>query len=72
MSAEVVHAVLGVVNWFDHLRGYGFIKVKNREHDVFVHVSDLPLGTYLQAGQQVEFLLKKDEKGAHAESVRVL
>ena len=32
---------IGVIKWYNHNKGYGFIKPNNSDKDVFFHVSEL-------------------------------
>ena len=65
----------GVVKWFDHGKGYGFItnNVKEGEtaKDFFVYFKDINMQGYkdLAPGQQVEFDTKDTAKGTAAINV---
>jgi len=61
----------GEVKWFDNEEGYGFIAVKDRDDDVFVHHSDIHVDGYatLSEGQRVSFQLTYTEKGSKAVNV---
>jgi len=60
----------GTVKWFNDSKGYGFIS-QNSGDDVFVHFSKIIGEGYrtLQEGQEVEFELKKTDRGLQAEQV---
>jgi len=59
----------GTVKWFSDQRGYGFITADGQE--VFVHFSAIEGNGFrtLHEGEQVEFELKKSERGAEAARV---
>lgn len=59
----------GVVVKFDAERGFGFIRVRNREEDLFVHVSNVRGGEPLHVGQKVRFSISQTEKGPAAVDV---
>jgi cold shock protein len=62
----------GVVKWFNHSKGYGFITL-HEGPEVFVHKAGLAAGGSLpRAGQLVEFALRTGARGAQAEEVVVL
>ncbi len=58
----------GRIIWYDHQRGYGFIRT--RSEDVYVHASDITDLFFLNAGDYVEFELWDGPRGAYARSVR--
>jgi CspA family cold shock protein len=62
----------GLVKWFNHSKGYGFITpVEGAE--LFVHKSGLAPGQSLpRAGQLVEYTIRSGARGLQAEEVRVL
>jgi len=59
----------GTVKWFSDQRGYGFITADGQE--VFVHFSAIEGNGFrtLHEGEQVEFELKKSDRGAEAARV---
>ena len=63
----------GTVKWFNASKGYGFIQRQSGE-DVFVHFSAIQMDGYktLNAGQAVEFEVRKGPKGLQAENVTSL
>jgi CspA family cold shock protein len=62
----------GVVKWFNHSKGYGFITPAEGP-EVFVHKAGLAAGQALpRAGQLVEFTPRSGARGTQAEEVVVL
>ena len=63
----------GTVKWFDTKKGFGFIQQENGP-DVFVHYSNIKGEGFktLTEGQNVEFDLIEDTKGAKAQNVVAL
>jgi CspA family cold shock protein len=62
---------LGVVKWFNNVRGYGFITQGENSDDIFVHYRNIRGEGYrsLAEGQKVEFDLNQGDKGLLAEDV---
>jgi CspA family cold shock protein len=60
----------GKVKWFNESKGFGFIEQESGE-DVFVHYSAIQGDGFktLAEGQDVEFELTQDAKGAKAINV---
>ena len=60
----------GTVKWFNDKKGFGFIQQESGP-DVFVHYSAIKGEGFksLQEGQQVEFDVTTDDKGAKAHNV---
>ena len=60
----------GTVKWFSDNKGYGFISAEG-EQDVFVHHSEIEGNGFrtLHEGEQVEFDIKRSERGAEAAHV---
>lgn len=61
---------VGQIDWFDDVKGFGFIKRTSRE-DVFVHTSNAPAGV-LKAGAWVVFERAVSKKGPFASKVQGL
>ena len=62
---------IGVVKWFNNVKGFGFIEPKNGDGDIFVHYSEIQSDGYktLSRGQSVSFEIKDGPKGAQALNV---
>ena len=60
----------GTVKWFNDHKGYGFITVEGQK-EVYVHFSAIEGNGFrtLREGEQVEFELKRSERGAEAAHV---
>ncbi len=60
----------GTVKWFNDRKGYGFISAEDQQ-DVFVHFSAIEGNGFrtLHEGEQVEFDIRKSERGAEAAHV---
>jgi CspA family cold shock protein len=63
--------VLGTVQWFSRVKGYGFIRPDGDEEDVFIHYSLIRGEGYrnLSRGQRVEFTMEDTPKGPQAVDV---
>ncbi|MGC1123350.1 MAG: cold shock domain-containing protein [Candidatus Methanofastidiosia archaeon] len=61
----------GTVQWFNARKGYGFIQDENG-NDIFVHQSAVPMGVFLNEGDQVEFEQEESDRGPRAVNVRKL
>jgi len=61
----------GKIKWFNARKGFGFIEGED-EKDVFVHNTNIPEGTHLDEGDEVEFEVEKDEKGPKAVNLKKL
>ena len=68
MSEE---ALRGVIKFFNHNKGYGFITIPDQEEGIFVHVTDVLEGNeYLEEGEEVEFEIGEGPKGPQAVKVK--
>jgi len=63
----------GTVNWFNAVKGFGFIG-REEGDDVFVHFTAINMDGYrkLEEGQRVEFSIEEGPKGPQAANVEVL
>lgn len=59
----------GFIIYFNEEKGYGFIRTDEYEENVFVHISELQNTNDLTQGQEVEFQVKRTEKGLNAINV---
>jgi len=61
---------IGKVKWFDNAKGFGFIVAADGK-DIFVHYEDIQMQGFAQlsSNQQVEYSLRKSEKGLKAFNV---
>ena len=67
---------IGVVKWFDDIKGYGFIATDEGK-DLFVHFSAIMMEgrngrKNLQEGQRVEFEVTDGPKGPQAANVSMV
>ena len=58
----------GTVNWFNPVKGFGFIEPEDGSKDVFVHISSVQQAGQqtLREGQKVEFELVPGRDGRSA------
>ncbi|MGM0567985.1 MAG: cold-shock protein [Elusimicrobiota bacterium] len=59
----------GIVQFFNNMKNFGFIKPDSGEKDVFVHRSDVQ-GENLNEGDKVEFEAIDGDKGPKAVNVK--
>ncbi|MFH1160910.1 MAG: cold shock domain-containing protein [bacterium] len=60
----------GIVKFFNHSKGFGFIKDKESEKEYFVHVSGLI--DEIRENDEVTFDLQEGKKGLNAANVRLV
>lgn len=60
----------GKVKFFNVTKGFGFIKVKDADEDIFVHSSNLI--DKIREGDRVQFSVEQGEKGPSAVKVKLL
>jgi CspA family cold shock protein len=56
----------GIVKFFNHSKGYGFITLDAGGKDVFVHITGVMDGAKLDEGVKVEFDVEQSQKGPKA------
>jgi len=63
--------VVGTVQWFSRVKGFGFVRPDDQQEDVFVHYSAIRGDGYrnLSEGQRVEFTVEDTPKGPQAVDV---
>jgi len=61
----------GKVKWFNDKKGFGFITDPEVDGDIFVHFSQIEDQGFrtLKEGEEVEYELYHDDKGARARKV---
>lgn len=61
----------GTVKWFNDKKGFGFIVDPTMTEDIFVHYSVIQFDGFktLKEGDQVQYELFHDDKGAKARNV---
>ena len=60
----------GYIIHFNDEKGYGFIRTEEQEENIFVHISEVTNASELEQGQEVEFKIKKTERGLSAIQVK--
>jgi CspA family cold shock protein len=60
----------GTVKFFNEAKGFGFIKVKDTDEDIFVHSTNLI--DNIREDDKVQFDVEQGEKGLSAIKVRLL
>lgn len=60
----------GTVKFFNVSKGFGFIKVKDTDEDIFVHSTNLI--DKIREGDKVQFGVEEGEKGPSAVRVKVV
>jgi CspA family cold shock protein len=61
----------GSIKFFDHNRGFGFIKPDDGAADVFVHVTQVRSGAELAEGDRVQFFDGVSERTGKTQAERV-
>ncbi len=71
MQTENQATAKGTVKWFNEKKGFGFIVDPSVGTDIFVHFSAIQSEGFktLTEGDQVQYELYTDEKGAKARNV---
>lgn len=59
----------GILKYFNHSRGYGFIKSRDVKKDVFVHISEME--NSVKVGDEVKFEVEQVPKGLTAKNVEL-
>ena len=59
----------GTVKFFNNTKGFGFIKLKDSDEEIFVHSTNLI--DKIRENDQVTFAVEKSEKGLSAVKVRL-
>ena len=61
----------GTVKWFNEKKGFGFITNPEITEDIFVHYSEIKTEGFrtLAEGENVDYEIFQDEKGAKARNV---
>ncbi|WP_051285116.1 cold-shock protein [Aequorivita capsosiphonis] len=60
----------GTVKFFNVKKGFGFIKEKDSDQDIFVHSTNLI--DKIRENDRVQFYVKQDEKGPSAVKVKLI
>lgn len=62
---------IGIVKWFNNVKGFGFITSDVCEGDIFAHFSEIKTEGYrsLKVGQKVQFELVQGDRGASATNI---
>ncbi|GAA4275739.1 cold-shock protein [Aquimarina mytili] len=60
----------GTVKFFNSAKGFGFIKLKDSDEDVFVHQSGII--DEIRENDNVKFTMERGEKGMNAVNVELI
>ncbi|PKV48062.1 putative cold-shock DNA-binding protein [Aquimarina sp. MAR_2010_214] len=60
----------GTVKFFNNAKGFGFIKLKDSDQDVFVHQSGII--DEIRENDNVKFTMERGEKGMNAVNVELI
>ena len=73
-TVATVEREQGTVIWFSAVKGYGFIRSRQREDDIFVHSNDVSELDYVdfRTSQLVEFSVTEGDRGLKAYDVQIL
>ena len=55
----------GTVKWYNPRKGFGFIQGEDGS-DVFVHRTSIPMGTFLNEGDKVDYETEDSDRGPKA------
>ena len=61
----------GEVKFFNHVKGFGFIKSNEDEKEYFVHISGICEGVKISDEDKVVFDLEEDAKGKKCANVKL-
>jgi cold shock protein len=61
----------GKIKWFNEQKKFGFVTSDTGE-DVFIHISDVPLGATLKEGDRIMFEVGQAPKGTKAINIKFL
>lgn len=66
--------MMGTVNRFNKIKGYGFISPDDGGAEIFVHFSEIQLAGYkeLKVGQRITFTLLDGDRGPYATEVKIM
>ncbi|HDM24991.1 MAG TPA: cold shock domain-containing protein [Thermoplasmatales archaeon] len=59
----------GTVKWYNARKGYGFIQGEDGK-DVFVHRTAIPVGTFINEGDTVEYEVESSDRGPKAVNIK--
>ncbi|HEC86679.1 MAG TPA: cold shock domain-containing protein [Thermoplasmatales archaeon] len=59
----------GTVKWYNARKGYGFIQGEDGK-DVFVHRTAIPVGTFINEGDTVEYEVENSDRGPKAINIK--